>query len=583
VKVLQHRFLREGGLLVEALESHAEHLGAQNSARDAILIMLTVQRALQTVATAAAVFAEGLTAFSEDAAEALPGVVGLALDATSGARSALRVTGRTAWLAGIITSGVINSAAGFLDVGIAQTGMNLEAQLTALGFSLEEKQQAYELEHLYRDLTTQEYALAHPLAAYQAANERVASILGRGQRILEEREAFRKRAAAVIQGHRTKDVTFRVFRNEALEQYRSLFDLASRYTYMTAKAYDYETGLLGSTEGQAFISGIVASRSLGDVRDGDVFATTSSLGDSGLAGAMARLHADHEVAEGRLGINNPEIYSTLFSLRGENFRILDDPSQTADDEAWQQTLEQFFKANILTDPDVATWCRSVKKPNGTPVPGIIIPFSTTIQHGLNFFGHPLAAGDHTFTPTNFSTKIQSLGIALPGYVGMDEYASGDPTAGTPALADPDALAATPYLYVIPTGTDYLLAPPLGGQSIERAWLVEDQAVPLPFNLGATAFNNTQIFGANDTLTERPWVLRQHQAFRPVADPAILLGGLPTEFTSHRLVGRSAWNSGWKIVIPAYTLLNDEQEGLNRFARTVRDVRIFIRTYSYSGN
>ena len=47
---------------------------------------------------------------------------------------------------------------------------------------------------------------------------------------------------------------FRTFRNEALEQYRSLFDLASRYTYLSAKSYDYETGLLGSTAGQAVIS-----------------------------------------------------------------------------------------------------------------------------------------------------------------------------------------------------------------------------------------------------------------------------------------------------------------------------------------
>ena len=217
------------------------------------------------------------------------------------------------------------------------------------------------------------------------------------------------------------------------------------------------------------------------------------------------------------------------------------------------------------------------------MPGIIIPFSTTIQHGLNFFGHPLAAGDHNFTPTNFSTKIQTLGIALPGYVGMDVYTTGDPYAGGPALNNPDALAATPYLYIIPTGTDYFLAPPLGGQNIQRAWLVEDQAVPLPFNLGASAFNTSQFLDANDTLSAKPWVIRQHQAFRPVSDPQMLLGDLPTEFTTRRLVGRSVWNSGWKIVIPAYTMLNNEQEALNRFARTVRDIRLFIRTYSYSGN
>jgi hypothetical protein len=44
-----------------------------------------------------------------------------------------------------------------------------------------------------------------------------------------------------------------------------------------------------------------------------------------------------------------------------------------------------------------------------------------------------------------------------------------------------------------------------------------------------------------------------------------------------------WNGQWKIVIPAYTLLNDEQEGLNRFVASVKDIQLFLRTYSNSGN
>jgi hypothetical protein len=31
------------------------------------------------------------------------------------------------------------------------------------------------------------------------------------------------------------------------------------------------------------------------------------------------------------------------------------------------------------------------------------------------------------------------------------------------------------------------------------------------------------------------------------------------------------------------LLNDEEEGLNTFVRTVDDIRLFLRTYSHSGN
>ncbi len=117
----------------------------------------------------------------------------------------------------------------------------------------------------------------------------------------------------------------------------------------------------------------------------------------------------------------------------------------------------------------------------------------------------------------------------------------------------------------------------------RAFNVRDQALPLPFNLGATQFSATQFFNANGTLSEQPWILRKHQAFRPVTDPNLFYSSIPSEFTSSRLVGRSAWNGGWKLVIPAYTLLSNEQDGLNRFAASVKDIELFLRTYSHSGN
>ncbi len=129
----------------------------------------------------------------------------------------------------------------------------------------------------------------------------------------------------------------------------------------------------------------------------------------------------------------------------------------------------------------------------------------------------------------------------------------------------------------------MLAPPLGDTGAVRAFNVRDQALPLPFNLGATQFSATQFFNANGSLSEQPWILRKHQAFRPVADPNLFYSSIPSEFTSSRLVGRSAWNGGWKLVIPAYTLLSNEQDGLNRFAASVKDIELFLRTYSHSGN
>ncbi|MDB4763588.1 hypothetical protein OAG38_07595, partial [Akkermansiaceae bacterium] len=433
---------------------------------------------------------------------------------------------------------------------------------------------------LSKDLLSEVYQVNELMNQMLVADQQVKNQLATGLTVMAERESFRQRAAAVVSGYRTNDLTFRTFRNEALEQYRSLFDLASRYTYLAAKSYDYETGLLGTPQGQAVISRIVAARSLGDLTGGVPQATASTLGDAGLAGTIAQMNADFSVVKGRLGINNPDQYGTLFSLRSELYRL---GTTTADDDAWQQTLEQSVQANVMSDPDVVRYCNNLSKPDGSAVPGFIIPFSSTIQHAKNFFGLPIAAGDHAYSPSSYSTKISSAGIVLMDYVGMDPFSDGTPGAGGPNLTDSNSLSATPYLYLIPCGEDSMLAPPLGDTNTLRSWTVHDQALPLPFNLGASAFNTTQFFNAVGTLSEQPWVQRKHQGFRPVSDPAFFYSSVPTEFTNSRLVGRSVWNSKWKIVIPAYMLLDDEQEGLSRFVGSVSDIKLFLRTYSNSGN
>ncbi len=69
----------------------------------------------------------------------------------------------------------------------------------------------------------------------------------------------------------------------------------------------------------------------------------------------------------------------------------------------------------------------------------------------------------------------------------------------------------------------------------------------------------------------------------MSDPAFFYSSIPAEYTNTRLIGRSVWNTQWKIIIPAYTLLSDEQEALNRFVASVKDIKLFLRTYSNSGN
>ena len=46
-----------------------------------------------------------------------------------------------------------------------------------------------------------------------------------------EREIYRLRTAAIVQGYRVNDAALRIFRNEKLERFKSMFDLASGYIF----------------------------------------------------------------------------------------------------------------------------------------------------------------------------------------------------------------------------------------------------------------------------------------------------------------------------------------------------------------
>lgn len=424
-------------------------------------------------------------------------------------------------------------------------------------------------------------------------------LLAEGERIQAEREVFRQRAAAVIQGFRTRDAAFRIFRNEKLERYKALFDLSAQYAFMTAQAFDYETGLLHTSQGKEFINRIIQSRSLGVIADGDPQFAGSDTGDPGLSSVMAEMNGDWSVLRGRLGIKNPDAYGTTVSLRTENYRIL--PGAEGE-ERWTDVLNAGRKANLLEDSDVRIHCMQIDPKNGLPVPGIILEFSTTIADGLNLFGKPLGPGDHSFSAAAFATKIFGVGVALEGYVGMDDpvangSAVADSGAASPAdpsltFLDPNAMAANPYIYLIPVGVDSMRSPPLGDSSVVRTWSVADIAIPLPFNIGGSQFSSANLWQSSDSLSEPPFTIRKHQPFRPVSS-ANVFGTLVvywtggelerTQYNNTRLLGRSIWNSKWKLIIPGRTLLNDPNDGLDRFIRSVKDVKLNFSTYSYSGN
>lgn len=157
--------------------------------------------------------------------------------------------------------------------------------------------------------------------------------------------------------------------------------------------------------------------------------------------------------------------------------------------------------------------------------------------------------------------------------------------------DPLALSATPYIYLIPVGVDSMRSPPLGDMSKIRTWTINDVAVPMPFNIGASDFSTKQLWQSSDSLTEPLFAIRKHQAFRPVSSATFFSSNLYTssgglqrsQYTNNRLVGRSVWNSQWKLVIPGKSLLRDSHQGLDRFIQTVSDLKLHFVSYSYSGN
>jgi hypothetical protein len=499
-----------------------------------------------------------------------------------------------------MTADTFNSV---LDVLNAITAAGIDVFIGMEDRELAVKELVLQLDLKLKELNISIYTINEAQMALGHAKMQYQTLVAKGLRVQDEREIFRQRSSALVQGFRTRDAAFRVFRNEKLERYKALQDMASKYAFLAAQAYDYETGLLGTDEGREFINRIVNSRALGVVTDGEPEFAGSDMGDPGISSVLAEMKNDWNTLKGRLGFNNPDQYATSLSLRDEKYRIL--PGKEGASQ-WSDVLEGARKQNIMDDADVRRHCMQVGFEDGRPVPGLVVEFSTTITKGENIFGLPLAGGDNQFSSSSFATKIWSAGIGFEGYVGMstpntNQWISSDdgktwteevsPSNPTPIWLDPKALSKNPYVYLIPVGKDFMRSPPLGDTSQIRSWTVQDVAIPLPFNIGSSEHSSKKLWQSSASLTEDLFAIRKHQPFRALdsfdeVTPNISIwktDGYDGSATSRRLIGRSVWNSKWKLVIPGYTLLNDSEEGLDRFIQTVEDIKVHFNTYSYSGN
>jgi hypothetical protein len=460
-----------------------------------------------------------------------------------------------------------------------------EAEVGIANENAERKQAQRELlkgiEDLMGDEPVLRIAIFKEIEALRALSERYRSVIAQGARLIDERAAFNKRVAAMTQMNRYQDMTFRVHRNHALQVYNDTFDLAARYAYLAAKAYDYETNFDPADAGSpsASFSEIIKARSLGYIADG-----IPQLGEGGLADVLARLRINHDALRGQLGFNNPQSETGKLSLRTELFRILPSGETqptgdnqfpgggAASDDLWRQTLENARVANLWDVPEYRYYARPFASDidaNGDAAvePGIVLRFGTTIMAGQNVFGRPLSGGDHAYDPSVFATKVRSVGVWFSDYLSDDVI---------------NDLPQAPRVYLIPVGSDVMSIANSATPDKVRMWNIVDQQIPVPLPSSTAALDRSSFRPLLDSLNGRIGLPRRYSSFRAYHNAEADVDYDELVFDS-RLVGRSVWNTEWLLIIPGLTLNSDPDEGLDRFISQVTDIKLIFLTYGFSGN
>jgi len=484
---------------------------------------------------------------------ALPTVVGLAVDAFSGVRASAKTVETVGKVSYYLALAGVTVWEGSIETRKTDAQYDAQVQIDKEDFALEAQQALFELEKLIRQELVQRTELFNLQEAMKQSYERYLAAMSKGQRVMAERVTFRQQVSARTTENRYTDMTFRIFRNDALQKYRATFDLAQRYVFLAATAYDYDSNLLGTDTrgGRNFLTDIIRQRSLGQMIDG-----VPVIGRAGLADPLARMNSNFDVLKTQLGFNNPQTETGRFSLRNELFRLRD-----ASNEAWRAQLRTKKVANLWDIPDFRRYCRSFAPESAGAQPGLVIRFPTTVVSGRNFFDWPLGGGDSAYDSSRFATRIRSVGVWFSGYNGL-------------------GLSQTPRIYLVPVGAD-VLTPPTPNDFSTRGWRVVDQALPVPFPIGANRLSDPKWIPINDSLGGSFAEVRRFSSFRAYHDSGDFN---PNEVISDsRLVGRSVWNTEWMIVIPGQTFLANADNGLETFINSVTDIKLFFQTYSYSGN
>jgi hypothetical protein len=504
--------------------------------------------------------------------EAPPKVVGFAaFDTTSFLRFSAEITAATTKAStSVAAAGVARAVQ--IPAQILAEQATFEARITIIkaNYSSDIAKEMTELESLLRDELSLRYQMIEMNQELENTSGVLEQLLGEAARLMDERELFRRDIASRTLDERYQDMTYRIFRNDALQKYRAGFDQAARYTYLAAKAFDYETGLLSDdTTDQYFFENLVRQRSLGHFAGG----TNPVAGVEGLSTPLANMKAAFNHVKSEYGFYTAQPEQLAFSLRNEAFRIGSvDDTQTV----WQELLHSARVDDLRAIPECRRYCRIPDDELDEPIEGIVLRFGTLIKSGKNLFGWPLSPGDSAYDSSFAATKILSVGLHFENY-------------------PEQLLTATPRAYLIPVGTDVLRSPTATvlnrdpNSPVLRQYTVLDQSIPVPSDLSQTlSYQSSDWIPANDAVNES-WDKVRRYSRMPVSYGSVF--DLNNVYTNTRLIGRSVWNTEWMLIIPGTVLLANDAEGLNRLingdsaipeAAGITDIKLYFDTYSIPG-
>lgn len=567
--------------------------------KDAVTAQTTAQE-LKAAAAAVSLVGDAMGKVAQGIADSTVQIVGFSVDSGEVARIIAVVLNAVSFIPAKFEAAVLNGVAGGFDVSATNQFYQVEKSKFEKAYPYELQVQLQGLEQLLNEEPKLRYEIFNQIESLRAAQQEYLAEEASALSNWSTRIGWNRKFAEATQKHKTQDMAFRIQRNAVLAQYREAFELAQRYVYLAAKAYDYETSLdpgdpqyagpiLDQIANTSFL-GMLSSGSSGQV---DVNFGSPVYGQGGLAHALAWLDYNFSQIQAQNGHNQPGLEVLDFSLREELAGIektaSDADDQAVDDYSWLSWLvssdNSTFYDDLRDSEYYNLYCREWNT-DGEAVPGFIITFSSTVTPGEDFFGNDLDGGDSAYDPTRFATRIYSAAVQFENY-------------------DTSELSETPRCYLIPTGVDISRVPDSLTTEL-RSWNVVEQKLPVALPPTDADLEDATYSPVIDGLDGYFGELRQHSAF-----PALTYTP-STDFDSDalvsetRLVGRSVWNTEWALIIPLESMHykdytgDDPTEGSaykyflpnisgaivtgDSYATDgITDIILHFQTYSFSGN